>query len=165
MAEAHDSSAFSNPDGLSIGPSGESHLAAPAAAMPAATIRLNSEQSAAVGRAALGYELWGPAGEAICIRRHCIPGHSIPGPKAESPAGCEAIAFTSEQWQQAIQAQGTVEIQGCNGTAIGCLVLNPHVNLFYTVQSIESLLERARESKPGRTLSEILGAALVRAGA
>jgi hypothetical protein len=116
-------------------------------------IRLNPEQVAGIRAADHGYELVGPGGQTICIRRQ------------ENATAADCIALTDRQWDEASLAKGTVEIQDDSGSTVGYLVLNPHVNLFYTTEAIESLVKRAREGKPGRTLGEILGEALTRAGA
>lgn len=118
-------------------------------------VSLNPEQSLAIAAAHGAYGLAGTGGQAICVRRRDNDGD----------AAQPVITFTPEQWEAACNAQGTVEVRDHAGKALGFLVLNPHVNLFYTVQEIELLLKRARESKSGRTLGEILGEALTRAGA
>jgi hypothetical protein len=123
--------------------------------MPAAVLCLNSEQSAAIAAANDVYGLADARGQTICVRRQ----------ETGQEAAQAVVAFTAEQWEAASHANGTVEVRSHDGKPLGYLVLNPHVNLFYSIRETELLLKRARESKPGRTLSEILGEALTRAGA
>jgi hypothetical protein len=122
---------------------------------PANIVQFTAAQTATIAAAEDAFGLLDPAGKQICVRRR----------ENESQQARQLVRFTPEQWATAVQAQGSVEVRGSGGETLGYLVLDPAINLFYTVAEVELLLQRAREPGVGRTLGEILSEALTRAGA